>query len=1450
MPWDRQLRRWVPGPVKPRERVNKKVKPRDSQTTESDRDDEEPRDHRERSRRASARRETEGRDHREKSRVEAHERREAARVEAARVEAARVEAARVEAARVEAARVEAARVEAARVEAARVKAARVESERIKEIGKYVGGEAGDSLPDSYESKAPEESSKEAPSEPVTPVTTPATTPTAPIYGGDPSDFDDLSGSAGFGADAPVVTTEPVTPTPTPTTTPTAPIYGGDPSDFDDLSGQAGFGAESKVYTPEESYAVSVQNLVQHLEDKRQDKLELVDEMTATAESNYEAALEGAEKVVKADAVRSGALQEVVDLSNEASDKFVSDVKTVYAEGDETRLAGQREFIDESNEASQTNAATLVAAAENKREALEEVAEVTTAASESNYEAALEGAEKVVKADAVRSGALQEVVDLSNEASDKFVSDVKTVYAEGDETRLAGQREFIALQNKVAEDNAALLVDAADKKRVAAQELADETIATAESNYEAALEGAQKVVEADAMRSAAIEDTVTTPKDVVTGILTDPEYDPSDKPAYGTVKGGVNPLDPASEAAQGLPSPVTVATEAYLGLRDPNRHVDLEELARKQKDLSQFVNDDGSFKPGYHKRQVELFGAGDPGATDILLTAAGGPAAKLVIATAKPVVRAAAQGLRKFYTGSVQPPGTQLAFEGMLSGTEQAAARAELSAQVKSGDYLRTSSAKGDVTRALDELSEYRAGLGPSAPPSRPYVDRMMREWIDSQGGTPSLRPSLSPKGYQSQVREASTALKTRPTEATSLIRQAEAVVQEAHLKGNLAQVEARLRALQGSTGIAPEFARTASGLFVPVPVPTVSPGSVDDPASSAVHPGIPPDPSYQGQPTIVGGETAAETTTETVAETDAAPTTGGGVRVVKVPAEVPEITGGGVRVSAGTFTTRTPPPVISGTVKVPAEVPEITGGGVRVVKVPAEVPEITGGGVRVVKVPAEVPEITGGGVRVVKVPAEVPEITHVAPPVTHVPPHVAPPVTHVPPHVPPQVHVPPHVAPPVTHVPPHVPPQVHVPPHVAPPVTHVPPHVPPQVHVPPHVAPPVTHVPPHVPPQVHVPPHVAPPVTHVPPHVPPQVHVPPHVAPPVTHVPPHTPPQVHVPPHVAPPVTHVPPHTPPATHTTLVTETAPAPLPAAAPAPAPAPEPAPRAPGLPLPPPTEIAGVRPEETFGRTTARGLRDREAPAPANDPIPAARPEGAFPRQIQHNEEVLYRFDPATGALEAQLIKASEPVITQWDQSAPDRAERKVGTWLVRPNNNGVAIEGRSSVTALRAIEADLREEAQRSGGPVERTVSQRVHHDLDLDQTQVQDLRHRTPDVVQAEQIAESEGYRPVAELDSVDTRAPTRSAALSLSSTEQADVIMAAAERERQQRQQRQGNRKPLTDPLERFLKANIAAAAERRQAARHHRRARRRPKEKKRERWEMPQIVISDDGNKRRTIGL
>ena len=81
------------------------------------------------------------------------------------------------------------------------------------------------------------------------------------------------------------------------------------------------------------------------------------------------------------------------------------------------------------------------------------------------------------------------------------------------------------------------------------------------------------------------------------VVTDPEYDPSDKPAYGTVKGGVNPLDPAREAAQGLPSPVTVATEAYLGLRDPNRHVDLEELARKQADLSQFVNEDGSFKPG-------------------------------------------------------------------------------------------------------------------------------------------------------------------------------------------------------------------------------------------------------------------------------------------------------------------------------------------------------------------------------------------------------------------------------------------------------------------------------------------------------------------------------------------------------------------------------------------------------------------------------------------------------------------------------------------------------------------------------------------------------------------------------------------------------------------------------------------------------------------------------------
>ena len=56
------------------------------------------------------------------------------------------------------------------------------------------------------------------------------TPAAPIRKyGEPSDFDDLSGEAGFGV-------PPAAPTPA------APIRTyGEPSDFDDLSGQAGFG---------------------------------------------------------------------------------------------------------------------------------------------------------------------------------------------------------------------------------------------------------------------------------------------------------------------------------------------------------------------------------------------------------------------------------------------------------------------------------------------------------------------------------------------------------------------------------------------------------------------------------------------------------------------------------------------------------------------------------------------------------------------------------------------------------------------------------------------------------------------------------------------------------------------------------------------------------------------------------------------------------------------------------------------------------------------------------------------------------------------------------------------------------------------------------------------------------------------------------------------------------
>ena len=162
-------------------------------------------------------------------------------------------------------------------------------------------------------------------------------------------------------------------------------------------------------------------------------------------------------------------REAVRLQNEASEKYVADLTAAHKQGDERRITGQREFIDESNAASQTNAATLVAASENNREALQEVAEVTTAAAESNTAAAREGAKKVVEADARRSDARQEVVDASSETSSKYVEDVTEARRQGDEGRIAAERGVIEARNEAADRNAAKIVAAGDSRGAAIEE---------------------------------------------------------------------------------------------------------------------------------------------------------------------------------------------------------------------------------------------------------------------------------------------------------------------------------------------------------------------------------------------------------------------------------------------------------------------------------------------------------------------------------------------------------------------------------------------------------------------------------------------------------------------------------------------------------------------------------------------------------------------------------------------------------------------------------------------------------------------------------------------------------------------------------------------------------------------------------------------------------------------
>ena len=143
----------------------------------------------------------------------------------------------------------------------------------------------------------------------------------------------------------------------------------------------------------------------------------------------------------------------------------------------------------------------------------------------------------------------------------------------------------------------------------------------------------------------------------------------------------------------------------------------------------------------------------------------------------------------------------------------------------------------------------------------------------------------------------------------------------------------------------------------------------------------------------------------------------------------------------------------------------------------------------------------------------------------------------------------------------------------------------------------------------------------------------------------------------------------------------------------------------------------------------VRPPRTDLPADDRSPdgpqaTPRPPGAYPRAIEHQEQVEYRYNPETGEFNARIVASREPVVTGWDRTPPEREERAVGTWDVTPDADGVTASNGQRVTVPEGIKAQLRQEAEATGEPASTTATLRYHHDLDTRETSSQARRYDT------------------------------------------------------------------------------------------------------------------------------
>ena len=110
------------------------------------------------------------------------------------------------------------------------------------------------------------------------------------------------------------------------------------------------------------------------------------------------------------------------------------------------------------------------------------------------------------------------------------------------------------------------------------------------------------------------------------------------------------------------------------------------------------------------------------------------------------------------------------------------------------------------------------------------------------------------------------------------------------------------------------------------------------------------------------------------------------------------------------------------------------------------------------------------------------------------------------------------------------------------------------------------------------------------------------------------------------------------------------------------------------------------------------DLDEPVDEPEPQAAPRPEGAYPRSVEHQERVEYSYGPSTGEFAARVVSSSEPVVTGWDYSPPQQDEREVGSWDVTPTEDGVTAANQGHVEIPESVKDRLRAEASETGEPV--------------------------------------------------------------------------------------------------------------------------------------------------------